>query len=115
MLDGVCVVCTCRLFITKQIKKHTKDKMKEKKGFELRTVCGENILVAEGLENIDFSKLISMNETSTFLWQEMAGKTFTVEDMADAIVENYEIDRDTALNDCRVLAGQWKEAGIVED
>lgn len=27
--------------------------MKAKNGFNLRTVCGENILVAEGEENID--------------------------------------------------------------
>ena len=43
--------------------------MKAKNGFNLRTVCGENILVAEGEENIDFSNIISMNESSAYLWQ----------------------------------------------
>ena len=38
--------------------------MKAKNGFNLRTVCGENILVAEGEENIDFSNIISMNDSS---------------------------------------------------
>ena len=38
--------------------------MKAKTGFSLRTVCGENIRVAEGGENIDFSNIISMNERS---------------------------------------------------
>ena len=33
--------------------------MRTKKGFTLRTVCGENVLMAEGLETIDFGKLIS--------------------------------------------------------
>lgn len=42
--------------------------MKAKNGFNLRTVCGENILVAEGEENIDFSNIISMNESSAYLW-----------------------------------------------
>ena len=39
--------------------------MKAKKGFNLRDVCGEKIIVAEGKENIDFSNIISMNESST--------------------------------------------------
>ena len=31
--------------------------MKIKKGFNLRVVCDENIIVAEGLSNIDFSRI----------------------------------------------------------
>ena len=40
--------------------------MKAKKGFKLRTVCGESIIVAEDKENIDFSNIISMNESSAY-------------------------------------------------
>ena len=43
--------------------------MKTKNGFNLRNVCGEHIVVAEGKENIDFSNIISMNETAAILWQ----------------------------------------------
>ena len=32
--------------------------MKAKKGFKLRQICGENIIVADGIENIDFSSII---------------------------------------------------------
>ena len=48
--------------------------MKTKKGFVLRNVCGENIIVAEGKENIDFTKIISMNETAAYLWKNVEGK-----------------------------------------
>ena len=50
--------------------------MKTKKGFVLRNVCGENIIVAEGKENIDFTKIISMNETAAYLWKNVEGKIF---------------------------------------
>ena len=55
--------------------------MKIKKGFVLRNVCGENIIVAEGKENIDFTKIISMNESSAYLWKNVEGKEFTAEDL----------------------------------
>ncbi len=47
--------------------------MKAKPGFNLRVVCGENIIVAEGEENIDFSNIISMKERSAFLWLNFQG------------------------------------------
>lgn len=88
--------------------------MKAKKGFNLRDVCGEQIIIAEGKENIDFSNIISMNETSAYLWQEVSDKEFTVEDMAELLVGEYDVDYDTAYKDCNELASLWKEAGIIE-
>lgn len=88
--------------------------MRKKKGFNLRTICGEQIIVAEGRENIDFSKIISMNESSAYLWQAVADKEFTAKDMARLLTEEYEVDDKTALNDAEAVAKQWVEAGIVE-
>ena len=56
--------------------------MKIKEGFVLREMCGENIVAAEGLQNINFNKLISLNSTAAFLWKALVGKEFTAEDMA---------------------------------
>jgi hypothetical protein len=90
--------------------------MKAKKGFNLREVCKSHIIVAEGEENIDFSNIISMNETSAYLWrkvQEMP--SFTVEDMASLLMEEYEVDEQTALADSQTLADKWRETGIIDD
>ncbi len=89
--------------------------MKAKKGFNLRTICGENIIVAEGKENIDFSNIISMNESSAYLWNNIQQKEFTAEDLAALLVKEYEVDEETALEDARTLAQQWLKAGIIEE
>lgn len=88
--------------------------MKAKNGFNLRTVCGENILVAEGEENIDFSNIISMNESSSYLWNSIQGKDFEVKDLVDLLLEMYEVDEETATRDARLLVDQWKQAEIIE-
>lgn len=41
--------------------------MKAKKGFKLRNVCGEHVIVAEGIDNVDFTNIISMNESSAYI------------------------------------------------
>ena len=88
--------------------------MKAKHGFNLRTVCGENILVAEGEENIDFSNIISMNESSAYLWNSIQVKDFEVKDLVDLLIEMYEVDEETATRDARLLVDQWKQAEIIE-
>jgi ABC-type enterochelin transport system permease subunit len=89
--------------------------MKAKKGFNLREVCGEQIIVAEGKENIDFSNIISMNESSAYLWKKVQQmESFTADDLAQLLTEQYEVEYEVALNDATTLADQWVEAGIVE-
>lgn len=89
--------------------------MKVKNGFNLREVCGEHIIVAEGDENIDFSNIISMNESSAYLWEEVQKMgTFTVDNLVEFICNQYEIDETTARKDAIALAAQWGTAGIIE-
>ena len=38
--------------------------MKIKEGFEIQNVCGEHIIVPAGVDNVDYSKIISLNETA---------------------------------------------------
>ncbi len=88
--------------------------MKAKPGFKLREVCGEQIIVAEGKENIDFSNIISMNESSAYLWERIQDKDFTIDDLANLLLEQYEVDVETAKKDVTTLAAQWGKAGIIE-
>ena len=88
--------------------------MKIKDGFVLRKMCGEYIVAAEGLQNINFNKLISLNPTAAFLWKALENKEFTVEDMAQLLVDEYEIDMELASTDSANLIKAWLDAGIAE-
>ena len=88
--------------------------MKKKVGFKLRSICGEQVIVAEGKENIDFSKIISMNETSAYLWETVEGKEFTADTLAKLLTEQYDVQYKVAFNDCLELIVKWEEAGIIE-
>ena len=88
--------------------------MKIKKGFELRKICEENIIIAHGLENIDFTKVISLNESAAFIWQQVEGKDFTEADMVQILLDEYEVEEAQARADVKALAESWKQAGLVE-
>ena len=88
--------------------------MKTKKGFKLRSICGENVIVAEGIENIDFSRIISMNESAAYLWSNVQGKDFDADTLVKLILDEYDTDEATARCDIEALIHKWEEAGIVE-
>lgn len=95
--------------------------MKKKPGFRLTDVCGVNVLIAEGKENIDFSNIVSMNDTAKFLWESVGDNEFTEEELAKMLVDNYQIDDNTplpynqALSDVKDTVKAWREAGIIAD
>ena len=88
--------------------------MKIKNGFVLREMCGENIVAAEGIEHINFNKLISLNATAAFLWKALEGKEFTIEEMAQLLVDEYGIDMELEMTDSANLCTAWIEAEIAE-
>lgn len=89
--------------------------MRQKKGFTLRNVCGENVIVAEGLEVINFNKLLSLNETAAYLWQKASEiGDFTAEQLADKLCEEYEVTREQALKDVEQMMAEWQKIGVVE-
>ena len=88
--------------------------MKIKDGFVLREMCGENIVAAEGIENINFNKLISLNESAAYLWRELIGTEFTTEEMAELLIARYGIDKELAMTDSANLCEAWINAGIAD-
>lgn len=88
--------------------------MKIKKGFVLREVAGEKIVSGEGLNQINFNKLITLNATAAYLWEQIHEKEFESETLATLLVEKYAVSYDTALRDAIALTEEWKRIGIVE-
>ena len=89
--------------------------MRIKKGFVLRQVCGKNVIVGEGLEAIDFGKLLSLNETAAWLWNEAQSQgDFTVESLADKLCEEYDVAPDAARQDVIDIIAEWSNLNVVE-
>ena len=88
--------------------------MRTKKGFKLRTVCGENIIVGEGIENIDFSRIISLNESAAYLWNNVQDREFDASTLTELLQAEYEVDEETARRDAQALIEKWVSAGIIE-
>ena len=89
--------------------------MRIKEGFVLRNVCGENVIIAEGLKTIDFSRLLSLNETAAWLWKKaLELGDFSAAQLVEAVCQEFEVSEADAAADVENLLKQWNELGMTE-
>ena len=87
--------------------------MRIKEGFVLRTMLGEHVVVGEGLRQVNFNRLLSLNSTAAYLWESVVGKDFTPEDLAKLIIDKYDVSEEQALEDSKNIANTWIEQGVL--
>ena len=86
--------------------------MKIKKGFVLREAAGSFVVMNLGSET-DFNGMITLNETGALIWNNIdQGKS--TEEIAKNIIEEYDIDFDTAFKDTVKFIIKMSEAGVIE-
>ena len=88
--------------------------MKLKEGFVLRPLGTEYIVLGEGLAQVDFNKMVTLNETAAYLWKEVEGKEFTAETLKNLLLDRYDVSEGIAAKDAKAIAAKWIEAGIAE-
>lgn len=89
--------------------------MKIKDDFVLREICGEKIISGEGLNQVNFSKFIRLNDSAAFLLKKVEHEEFSAETLAKLLCEEYEISEEIAAKDAEALCKSLVEAGIVEE
>lgn len=88
--------------------------MKIKPGYMLRTVAGYNIVVPVGDAALDFNGMINLNETGAFLWKILAEGDIDEEQMVSALIEEYDVDVETARADVAAFVKKMKEAVLID-
>ena len=89
--------------------------MKLKKGFVLRTVCGERVILGEGLDAINFGHMLCLNETAAWLWEQAQEQgDFTAESLTEALCVEYEVSPEQALADVKETIDNWIKLGVTE-
>ena len=87
--------------------------MKIKKGFILREVAGNYIVVSIGEMAKKFNGVINLNQTGAFMWKELE-KGGDEESLTAALCAEYEVDKEIANRDAKRFIETLSKAGIVE-
>jgi len=90
------------------------DFMKIKDSFLMKTVAGKIIVVPVGNATLDFNAVVSLNESGAFLFSLLQQNDHTEAELADKLVAEYEVDRETAEKDIARFIEKISDAGMME-
>lgn len=88
--------------------------MKIKEQYKVREMAGEHVIIMQGKHGSDLTKIISLNESALYLWNEVYGEEFDAERVASLLVECYGIEEAVALRDAERWIAKLEECGVVE-
>ena len=88
--------------------------MKIKQGFILHRIGDDYIIMQDGSSNVDFSKVISLNQTSAMLWQEIENKEFDTDSVTEALTSRSDVDHESARRDAQKFIDSLDREGIIE-
>jgi len=95
------------------VEKRRKEQMRIEQSFVLREIAGEYVIVPTGKAAMEFNGMITVNETGAFLWKQLSEER-TGEELTEAVVREYEVDRETALRDTEEFVGLLRKYNILE-
>ena len=87
--------------------------MKIKEGFVVREIAGECVVIALGDASKSFNGMIKLNESARLLW-ELLAKGCEKEELIDAVLNEYDVERTIVERDVEQLLETLKGANILE-
>ena len=87
--------------------------MKIKKGFVVRSVGGENVVVPVGEMSKVFHGMINLNDTGAFMWK-FFSEEHTLEEGVAALRAEYEVEEERATADVQKFMKTVLENGFAE-
>lgn len=78
----------------------------------LREIAGDHILIPVGEMAIKVHGMIFLSESGLLLWKKLQ-KDCTEEELVNAVLREYEIDQETALEDVRDFLRKLRDVGVL--
>lgn len=67
--------------------------------YKVRIVAGENIVMVQGANPGDMTTVIALNKSSLYLWHQLEGVDFGLDDVVRLLMEQYNVEESQARKD----------------
>lgn len=89
--------------------------MKLKYKFVIRKIGDNSVAVTVGDDNAKFNGMIKLNDTAELIFSKLINGESSVENIVDAILEKYDIERETATKSVTDFINVLREDGLLYD
>lgn len=81
--------------------------------YKVRKVAGENIILLQGKNDGDMTRVVAFNNSALLMWDSLQGKDFTVEDAKAVLLDNFDVEEQVALADAQKWIETLRENGLL--
>lgn len=81
--------------------------------YKVRRVADENVVLIQGKTPGDMTKVIALNETSLYLWDNLVGRDFVLDDVKSLLTDRFEVDEVTATRDAQNWISELQEHSVI--
>ncbi|MCF0160014.1 MAG: PqqD family peptide modification chaperone [Bacteroidaceae bacterium] len=83
-------------------------------GFRLRTIAGEHYVMGEGIKQVGYNKILTLNDAAAWLWREVEGKEFSIKSITELILDKYSFSQEQAEFCAKDTIQNWLDLQIIE-
>ena len=89
-------------------------KVKMKPGFIVREVAGEQVVIPAGMESVDFTKMLVLNDSALLLVSSLMKECFlSIEELADILLRDYDVEEEQAKEDVAELLDKLQQLDML--
>ena len=89
--------------------------MKLKENLTVRKIGDEYMMVSDSDAGLDYTRVISLNETAAYLVEEVGKREFTKDEWIELLMNKYDVEREVAVADVEVLIDKFVKEGLVDE
>ena len=89
--------------------------MKLKKNLTVRKIGDEYMMVSDSGSGLDYTRVISLNESAAYLVQEVNEKEFTKGEWIPLLLDKYNVDEEQATADVQKLIDKFSKEGLFDE
>ena len=88
--------------------------MRIRREYSVRELAGEHVVVVPASEGAALTRILALNASALYLWEELQGRDFSPEEAARLLMARYDVAPDVACDDARQWIERLTDCGIIE-
>ena len=89
--------------------------MKLKENLTVRKIGNEYMMVSDSDAGLDYTRVISLNETAAYLVEEVGKRECTKDEWIELLMNKYDVEREVAEADVQLLIDKFVKEGLFEE
>lgn len=89
--------------------------MKIKENLTVRKIGDEYMIVSDSDAGLDYTRVISLNETAAYLVEEVGKREFTKEEWISLLMDKYDVEQEVAEADVQALIDKFVKEGLFDE